>query len=115
MLAPFLTPKGGYFGDEKLRGASFDALWEPVDGPERLVSHLDAARGVPGVVGVKVTMEKGFGPFDVWPVFDAQMRARIRAIGAAVPVSLGPRILRADTAAIAAMTLWQAALGDWAA
>lgn len=83
MLAPFLTPKGGYFGDEKLRGASFDALWEPVDGPERLVSHLDAARGVPGVVGVKVTMEKGFGPFDVWPVFDAQMRARIRAEAAA--------------------------------
>jgi len=29
-------------------------------------------------------------------------------------VSLGPRILRADTAAIAAMTLWQAAVGDWA-
>jgi 16S rRNA (uracil1498-N3)-methyltransferase len=29
------------------------------------------------------------------------------------PVTLGPRILRADTAAIAALTLWQAALGDW--
>ncbi|MBV8593286.1 MAG: 16S rRNA (uracil(1498)-N(3))-methyltransferase [Caulobacteraceae bacterium] len=27
--------------------------------------------------------------------------------------SLGPRILRADTAAIAALALWQAALGDW--
>jgi 16S rRNA (uracil1498-N3)-methyltransferase len=31
-----------------------------------------------------------------------------------VPVSLGPRILRADTAAVAALTLWQSALGDWA-
>jgi 16S rRNA (uracil1498-N3)-methyltransferase len=29
------------------------------------------------------------------------------------PVSLGPRILRADTAAISALTLWQAAAGDW--
>jgi 16S rRNA (uracil1498-N3)-methyltransferase len=29
-----------------------------------------------------------------------------------VPVSLGPRILRADTAAIVALTLWQSALGD---
>ena len=29
------------------------------------------------------------------------------------PVSLGPRILRADTAAVAALTLWQAAAGDW--
>ncbi|MEO1318841.1 MAG: 16S rRNA (uracil(1498)-N(3))-methyltransferase, partial [Pseudomonadota bacterium] len=28
-------------------------------------------------------------------------------------VSLGPRILRADTAAVAAITLWQATLGDW--
>jgi 16S rRNA (uracil1498-N3)-methyltransferase len=28
-------------------------------------------------------------------------------------VTLGPRILRADTAAVAALTLWQAMLGDW--
>ncbi len=28
-------------------------------------------------------------------------------------VTLGPRILRADTAAVAALSLWQAALGDW--
>jgi len=28
-------------------------------------------------------------------------------------ISLGPRILRADTAAIAALTLWQSSLGDW--
>lgn len=28
-------------------------------------------------------------------------------------ISLGPRILRAETAAVAAMTLWQSALGDW--
>ena len=29
-------------------------------------------------------------------------------------ISLGPRILRADTAAVAALTLWQSRLGDWA-
>lgn len=29
------------------------------------------------------------------------------------PVGLGPRILRADTAALAALACWQAALGDW--
>jgi len=28
-------------------------------------------------------------------------------------VSLGPRILRADTAAIAALSLWQSVCGDW--
>ena len=30
-----------------------------------------------------------------------------------VQTSLGPRILRADTAVVAALTLWQAVLGDW--
>ena len=30
-----------------------------------------------------------------------------------VSISLGPRILRADTAAIAALTLVQASSGDW--
>jgi len=29
------------------------------------------------------------------------------------PVSLGPRILRADTAALSLLTLWQAVTGDW--
>lgn len=29
------------------------------------------------------------------------------------PIALGPRILRAETAALAAITLWQAAQGDW--
>ena len=45
--------------------------------------------------------------------FSATERALIRKVPGAVPVSLGPRILRADTAAIAAMTLWQSVLGDW--
>jgi 16S rRNA (uracil1498-N3)-methyltransferase len=40
-------------------------------------------------------------------------QTRLRAMPQAVPVGLGPRILRADTAAVAALTLWQAALGDW--
>lgn len=40
-------------------------------------------------------------------------RKRLRAMPQVVPVSLGPRILRADTAAVAALTLWQAVLGDW--
>jgi 16S rRNA (uracil1498-N3)-methyltransferase len=45
--------------------------------------------------------------------FSAKERAMLRAQPFAVPASLGPRILRADTAAISALTLWQAALGDW--
>jgi 16S rRNA (uracil1498-N3)-methyltransferase len=45
--------------------------------------------------------------------FSAAERAAIRRLPLATPVSLGPRILRADTAAIAALALWQSSLGDW--
>ena len=45
--------------------------------------------------------------------FTASERATIRALPQTAAVSLGPRVLRADTAAIAAMTLWQSTLGDW--
>ncbi|MFA4949855.1 16S rRNA (uracil(1498)-N(3))-methyltransferase [Brevundimonas sp.] len=45
--------------------------------------------------------------------FSPEERERLRALPFTTAVSLGPRILRADTAAIAAMTLWQAAAGDW--
>ncbi|MEI6484978.1 MAG: 16S rRNA (uracil(1498)-N(3))-methyltransferase [Sphingomonadales bacterium] len=43
--------------------------------------------------------------------FTAAERDAIRAHPAAVPVSLGPRILRADTAALAAIAVWQASHG----
>jgi 16S rRNA (uracil1498-N3)-methyltransferase len=45
--------------------------------------------------------------------FDAVERSMLSALPAVLPVSLGPRLLRADTAAIAAMSLWQALVGDW--
>ncbi len=45
--------------------------------------------------------------------FSDAERARLREM--ATTISLGPRILRADTAAVAAITLWQAARGDWGA
>lgn len=45
--------------------------------------------------------------------FDEAERARLRALPQALPVSLGPRILRADTAAVAALAIWQSLLGDW--
>ncbi len=48
--------------------------------------------------------EGGFSPAE---------RQRLRAMDCARPVRLGPRILRADTAAVAALTLWQSTMGDW--
>ncbi|HVZ30635.1 MAG TPA: 16S rRNA (uracil(1498)-N(3))-methyltransferase [Asticcacaulis sp.] len=45
--------------------------------------------------------------------FDATERQILRSLPNVHPVNLGPRILRADTAAISALTLYQAAAGDW--
>ena len=45
--------------------------------------------------------------------FTPEERQRIYARANAVALSLGPRIMRADTAAVAALTLVQATIGDW--
>lgn len=45
--------------------------------------------------------------------FTDDERTLIRAAANAVPISLGPRILRAETAALAALAAWMSAAGDW--
>ncbi|MGB7317543.1 MAG: 16S rRNA (uracil(1498)-N(3))-methyltransferase [Planktotalea sp.] len=62
------------------------------------------ARATRGPWAILIGPEGGFSPAE---------RARLHALEQSHVVSLGPRILRADTAAVAALTLWQSALGDW--
>ncbi|MEM8724126.1 MAG: 16S rRNA (uracil(1498)-N(3))-methyltransferase [Pseudomonadota bacterium] len=45
--------------------------------------------------------------------FDDAERDAIRAHPQARPITLGPRILRGETAAIAALSVWMAVSGDW--
>ena len=45
--------------------------------------------------------------------FSAAERARLLELPMVHRIGLGPRILRAETAAIAALALWQAGPGDW--
>ncbi|MGV6811538.1 MAG: 16S rRNA (uracil(1498)-N(3))-methyltransferase [Brevirhabdus sp.] len=45
--------------------------------------------------------------------FSEPERTRLAGMPGAHAIALGPRILRADTAAVAALALWQSALGDW--
>jgi 16S rRNA (uracil1498-N3)-methyltransferase len=66
-----------------------------------ILRALDAA----GPAAILIGPEGGFSPDE---------RERLRSLPFVTPVGLGPRILRADTAAIAALALWQAAVGDWA-
>jgi 16S rRNA (uracil1498-N3)-methyltransferase len=65
---------------------------------------LDAMRAHPGPAAILVGPEGGF---------DDAEREAIRALPQAVGIALGPRILRADTAAAAAVALWMGAAGDW--
>ncbi len=99
----------GWEGGRRLmvcdEGEGFDA---GSGSAEPLPIPSDALAGQPrgGAWSVLVGPEGGWAP---------EERARLRGMEGAVAVSLGPRILRADTAVIAALTLWQAALGDWRA
>jgi 16S rRNA (uracil1498-N3)-methyltransferase len=82
-----------------------EAEWGGGEGRAR--PALEAMAGqTRGAWAVLIGPEGGFAP---------EERARLRALEHVTPVTLGPRILRADTAAISALTLWQAGLGDWSA
>ncbi len=76
-------------------------LWadEAAAGPAESLAGLE-----PGPWAVLIGPEGGFSQAE---------RDRLRACPYVNRISLGPRILRADTAAVAALTLWQANIGDW--
>jgi 16S rRNA (uracil1498-N3)-methyltransferase len=63
-----------------------------------------SAAATPGPAAILIGPEGGFTD---------EERAAVGACPQAMPVGLGPRILRADTAALAAISLWMAAAGDW--
>ena len=91
LLDDWPTGRRIMFCDEGLRGrdsVQFGALTSDTAGPWAIL----------------IGPEGGFSPAE---------RARLEGLDYAHPVSLGPRILRADTAAVAALTLWQSTLGDW--
>lgn len=83
--------------------------------PSRRLMFCDETGGAPAIPALQAA---GPGP---WAIligpeggFSPEEGERLRALPFATAVSLGPRILRADTAATTALTLWQAAIGDWA-
>lgn len=93
--------------------AKLDALLDAWPEGRRLM-FCDERGGPPAVEALSTAPD---GPWSILigpeGGFAPEERARLLALPFTTPVSLGPRVLRADTAAIAAMTLWQAARGDW--
>jgi 16S rRNA (uracil1498-N3)-methyltransferase len=81
--------------------------------PERTLYFCDeggdakplAEAAKPGPAAILTGPEGGFDPAE---------RELLRSRSFVVPVTLGPRILRADTAALAALAVWQSVAGDWA-
>jgi 16S rRNA (uracil1498-N3)-methyltransferase len=68
-------------------------------------SPLETLQGCrPGPLAVLIGPEGGF---------EREERAQLLAKPFVLPISLGPRVMRADTAAVAALALVNAALGDW--
>ena len=82
---------------------------------ERTLLFCDETGGTPMLEALKDRPRGAPAAILIGPEggFTDEERQMIRAMPSAVPLSLGPRILRADTAAVAAVSLWQAAQGDW--
>ena len=81
----------------------------------RRLFFADELGGVPAAFAF--AMESGPAALLIGPEggFDDAERAAIRAHPAAVAITLGPRVLRAETAAIAGTGLWMGTRGDWGA
>jgi 16S rRNA (uracil1498-N3)-methyltransferase len=115
---------GGTFVPEVAPLVRLDRLLDGWD-PARRILWADEAAAMPGEIGAAVQAPRAVvraarpdgGP---WAVlvgpeggFTTAERTRLHAMPQVVPVGLGPRILRADTAAVALLTLWQLGYGDW--
>jgi 16S rRNA (uracil1498-N3)-methyltransferase len=86
------------------------ASWAPeralvcCDEAAAVASPLAALRGLRQPAAVLIGPEGGF---------TEEERKHLASLAFVTAISLGPRIMRADTAAVAALALMQAALGDW--
>lgn len=104
-------------------GATYVPQVDEVASLDRLLSQWNQDRRIlwadESLLAARSTLE-GL-PRGPWAVligpeggFSVEERDLLRNLPFVTPVSLGPRILRAETAAVAALTLWQSVLGDWA-
>ncbi len=69
-----------------------------------IANPIEALRGLAPPAAVLIGPEGGFTD---------EEKALLKSCSFVTAISLGPRIMRADTAAVAALTLVQASLGDW--
>jgi 16S rRNA (uracil1498-N3)-methyltransferase len=105
---------GGTYVPEVAEVVKFDRLLDRWDATRQIMFCDEALAGtsssLPALLNPPVPWAIIIGPEGG---FSERERNRLRSADFTHAATLGPRILRADTAAVAAMTLWQQALGDW--
>ena len=106
---------------EQSNGLNVPDICEPMK-LERLLADWDSARqlvfcdeGTAGQSAGQFAPHEGPAALLIGPEggFSDAERKRLRDLHFSSTISLGPRILRAETAAVAALTLWQTSRGDW--
>jgi 16S rRNA (uracil1498-N3)-methyltransferase len=87
----------------------------PADEPARRIIFCDEADGGADPLAILAGLPRSPLAVLIGPEggFSEAERGRLRALPFVTALPLGPRILRADTAAVAALALVQAACGDW--
>ena len=98
--APLRDVLGGWSGDRRILLCDESRTDAPL--AETLAAEAQAHTGLPWAV--LVGPEGGFSPAEL---------DLLHSLPQVVSVGLGERLLRADTAAVAALACWQAWLGDW--
>lgn len=88
--------------------------WEATD-PGRRLLYCDEHEETSNPLDILRTLERGPLSVLIGPEggFSREERAVLRSKAFVTAIPLGPRILRADTAAVAALAVVQATLGDW--
>lgn len=97
--------------EEPVRFDAFLAGWDP---ERRLIFCDEGAETDNPVPALQAIRERRLGLL-VGPEggFSEEERRQLRALPFVTAIPLGPRILRADTAAVAALAVIQATIGDW--
>ena len=99
---------------EVMKPSPLDAVLHSWDAKRRLV-YCDESTQVANPITALASLATGPLAVLIGPEggFDPSERAMLHQHEFTLPISLGPRIMRADTAAIAALALVNAVLGDW--
>ena len=104
---------GGTFVPEVADIRKLDTVLADWPADRRLVFCDEALAGAREVLAAQADVKKWAILIGPEGGFSEEERTKLSALPFVTKISLGPRILRADTAAVAALTLWQSTLGDW--